>query len=119
MEKNESGNLHAQVLKPIHWIVVYVVLAINITWANWLSPVPWADDFGGLGLTTTLMDRESWKYCISDNWGFAHTALHYLLTKLTGDLWLSSRLICALSLVFLIYLSEKVMRCTWKRKTNG
>ena len=113
LSEKETGNIETRLLKPIHWIAVLVALAINVAWANWLSPIPWGNDFGGLGLTTVLMDRHGWKYCISDNWGFAHTSLHYLLTKLTGDLWLSSRLICTLSLVLLVYASEKVMRSTF------
>jgi hypothetical protein len=102
-----------QKLKRHHWLAVYVALAVNIAWANWLAPAPWGNDFEGLGLTTTLMDRAGWQYCISDNWGFAHTSLHYLLTRVTGDLWLTSRLICALSLFFLVFFAERVMRCTF------
>jgi hypothetical protein len=49
------------------------------------------------------------KYCVNNNWGFAHPLFCWLTTKITGDLFISQRLISSLfSLLFVLVLLRMI-----------
>ncbi len=89
------------------------LLAVFVGWVgywNWLLPLPDINDFEGLGRICLLMDRQGWLRCVNDNWGFAQSLSCWLLTKVTGNLLISQRLMCCLGGLLAVVSAERVMR---------
>ncbi len=76
---------------------------------NLSMPLPDINDFYGLSRICLLMD-ENVKYCVNNNWGFAHPLSCWLLTKITGDLLVSQRLLNALFALLYVVLLLQMMR---------
>jgi hypothetical protein len=87
---------------------IYGTLLLGLITVNRALPFPDISDFRGLGMMCELIDTDI-RYCVNNNWGFALPLSCWLLTKLTGDLFISQRLICALAIsVYLILLIRMV-----------
>jgi len=93
---------------------VLAVFAVWVGYLNWLLPLPDINDFEGLGRICLLMDRQGWLRCVNDNWGFAQSLSCWLLTKVTGNLLISQRLMCALGGLLAVFASERLMRVVLK-----
>lgn len=76
----------------LEWIFGVVLVAL-IAGFNLLFPLPISNDFPGLGMSCFLMEKFGIRYAINSNWGFAHTALCYALSQITGDLQVAQRLL--------------------------
>ncbi len=92
------------------WLVVLGVFVAWVALLNWLLPLPDVNDFADLGRLCLLMDRQGWLLCVNENWGFAQSLSCWLLTKVTGNLLISQRLLCALGGVLAIISAERLMR---------
>lgn len=89
---------------PIICILVAVIGLYNL-WIPW----PSNDDFSGLALHCLLMEKKGLRYAIGDNWGFAHPLVHYLLTKITGNLLVSQRILSGAFTVFTTVLAYHIL----------
>lgn len=90
-----------------------VVLGGFVAWAamlNWMLPLPDVNDFADLGRLCLLMDRQGVLACVNENWGFAHSLSCWLLTKATGNLLISQRLLCAFGGILAVVAAERLMR---------
>lgn len=76
---------------------------------NWIFSFSTSNDFPGLGMNCLLIEQYGLKYAVNTNWGFAHPGLSYLLTKATGQLLWSQRLLTGLASVCSLFLLEKVV----------
>jgi hypothetical protein len=56
------------------------------------------------------MERRGLLYCVNDGWGFANPLLNYLLTKLTGDLLVSQRILSLVGATCTVVFADRVMR---------
>lgn len=96
------------------WLGVLAVFAGWVGYLNWLLPLPDINDFEGLGRICLLMDRQGWLRCVNDNWGFAQSLSCWFLTKLTGNLLISQRLMCTAGGLLAVFASERLMRVVLK-----
>jgi hypothetical protein len=98
-----------QPLQP--WLTGCIGLTafLGLIAVNYALPFPDINDFRGLGALCRLMDTDI-RYCVNDNWGFAHPLSCWLLTKLTGDLFISQRLLNALFVSLYILLLIRMVR---------
>lgn len=87
-------------------IFVYILVLIVI---NNILKFPDINDFMGLSQICLLME-DNIKYCVNNNWGFAHPLVNYLLTKITGNLLISQRIISGLFTLFALIVSKKIMK---------
>jgi hypothetical protein len=85
-------------------------LALVATAVNWLLPIPDINDFRGFGEICLLMERRGLLYCVNEGWGFANPLLNYLLTKLTGDLLISQRILGFLGAGCCLVFADRAMR---------
>ena len=84
------------------WLVVLVVIEIIVL--NIVLPYPDINDFYELSRICLLMDSDV-TYCVNNNWGFGHPLSCWILTKWTGDILISQRMInTGFTLVFLFSL---------------
>lgn len=75
------------------YILICMVLTIGfIVFINNVLRFPDINDFRGLSRICLLMDGNM-KYCINNNWGFMNPLLNYLMTKITGNLLISQRIL--------------------------
>lgn len=93
------------------YILICMVLAIGfIVFINNVLRFPDINDFRGLSRICLLMDGNM-KYCVNNNWGFMNPLLNYIITKITGNLLISQRILNAVFalctvLLFLIILHK-------------
>ena len=93
------------------WLTVFIsmTMLLGLIAVNYALPFPDINDFRGLGAICRLMDTDI-RYCVNNNWGFAHPLSCWLLTKLTGDLFISQRLLNALFISLYILLLIRMVR---------
>jgi hypothetical protein len=84
---------------------------------NYSLPFPDISDFHGLARICLLMD-ENIKYCVNNNWGFAHPLSCWLLTKTTGDLLISQRSLNALFTMLYVMLLLRMVHFFLGRLTG-
>ncbi len=97
--------------KDIRWLIraALIVPAIaGLIAINGFLPFPDINDFRGLGTICLLMDSDI-KHCINNNWGFAHPLSCWLLTKITGDLFISQRILNGIFLLLYLFLFLKIL----------
>lgn len=92
------------------WAVVLGSFCFLVALLNLLLPYPDIQDFGGLGRLCLLIERRGLEFCFNRNWGFAHPLANYLLTRATGDLLVSQRLLAAAGAVVAILAADLLMR---------
>ena len=91
---------------------IWTAVLLGLIAINYILPIPDIIDFRGLGAICGLMDMDI-KYCVNNNWGFAHPLSCWLLTKLTGDLFISQRLLNALFISIYILLLIRMVRSAY------
>lgn len=89
-------------------ILFFVYLVCLIIMNNSLK-FPNVNDFKGLSQICLLMD-DNIKYCVNTNWGFAHPLVQYLLTKITGNLLVSQRILSGIFTLWALLISKKIMK---------
>jgi len=87
-----------------YWGLFLALIALY----NWIFSFSTSNDFPGLGMNCLLIEQYGLKYTVNTNWGFAHPGLSYLLTKATGHLLWSQRLLTGAAAVCSLLLLEKV-----------
>jgi hypothetical protein len=94
-----------------HWLAgsICATALLCLLAFNRFLPFPDTADFRGLGAICRMMDTDI-KYCVNNNWGFAHPLSCWLLTKITGDLFISQRLLNALFFMLYIVLLIRMLR---------
>lgn len=85
-----------------------IIIAIEIVVLNLVLPYPDNNDFYELSRICLLMDSNV-KYCVNNNWGFAHPLSCWLLTKWTNDIFISQRMISAGFMLLLIFSFLKLL----------
>ncbi len=65
-----------------------------------------------------LMMEDSLLSCANTNWGFAHPLLNFILTKITGNLLISQRILSALFTMGAFFLCERIMRTLFQLKNR-
>ena len=88
-----------------YWGLFLALIALY----NWIFSFSTSNDFPGLGMNCLLIEQYGLKYAVNTNWGFAHPGLSYLLTKVTGHLLWSQRLLTGLAAVCSLLILEKVV----------
>ena len=92
------------------WLTGFICFTVflGLIVLNCALPFPDTADFRGVGTICKLMDTDI-RYCVNNNWGFAHPLACWLLTKLTGDLFVSQRLLNALfTMLYILFLTRMV-----------
>ena len=89
--------------------VICLALPCGLIAVNCFLPFPDIVDFFGLGELCLLMDADI-KYCVNNNWGFAHPLSCWLLTKITGDLLISQRILNSLFIMISATLLVRIVR---------
>jgi hypothetical protein len=92
------------------WLTGFICFTVflGLIVLNCALPFPDTADFRGVGAICKLMDTDI-RYCVNNNWGFAHPLACWLLTKLTGDLFVSQRLLNALfTMLYILFLTRMV-----------
>lgn len=79
---------------------------------------PDSNDFYELSRICLLMDNNI-KYCVNNNWGFAHPISCWLSTKITGDLLLSQRLINIIFFTILLIFACKFLKLSKIKLTRS
>jgi hypothetical protein len=88
---------------------IYMTVLLGLIAVNYALPFPDISDFRGIGMMCDLIDTDI-RYCVNNNWGFAHPLSCWLLTKLTGDLFISQRLLNALFTSIYVLLLIRTVR---------
>ncbi len=93
------------------WLAGFICMTVlfGLIAVNRALPFPDTADFRGLGAICRLMDKDI-RYCVNNNWGFAHPLSCWLLTKMTGDLFIGQRMLNALFTALYILLLIRILR---------
>lgn len=92
---------------PLNW-GFWIVALFLITGYNLAFPLPVSNDFPGLGMSCLLISTEGVQYAINSNWGFAHTALCYVLSEITPNLQIAQRLLTGIFSLLSLLLIHKI-----------
>ncbi len=106
-----TGNsIPTEALGRGQWLLVSGALIAMAAIVNWILPIPDINDFKGLAQNCLLMERRGLHYCVNSNWGFAHPLMNYLMTRVTGDLLVSQRILSFIGAAACLVCAERVMR---------
>ena len=101
----------------LYYCTLFLSLGSFIIIVNNNLKFPDVNDFKGLSQICLLMD-DNIKYCVNTNWGFAHPLVQYLLTKVTGNLLVSQRIISGIFVLLALLLSKKIMKSIFPIKSK-
>ena len=88
-------------------LIAFSLILVEIVLLNILLPFPDNNDFYELSRICLLMDSNV-KYCVNNNWGFAHPLSCWLLTKETGNLLVAQRLVNATFMFVFLFVFLKL-----------
>jgi len=97
--KQKKNSMHkiipSKLLKNEFHIYIFICIFLTIGFIVFINNVlrfPDINDFRGLSRICLLMDGNM-KYCVNNNWGFMNPLLNYFLTRITGNLLISQRIL--------------------------
>ena len=95
--------------KSLNTYVLFFAFIVGLVIYNFSLPFPDCNDFYELSRICLLMDN-CIKYCVNNNWGFAHPLFCWLTTKITGDLFISQRIISSLFSLLFVFILLRTIR---------
>jgi hypothetical protein len=95
--------------KDINIYLLLLTFGVGLIIYNFSLPYPDCNDFYELSRICLLMDNNI-KYCVNNNWGFAHPLFCWLTTKITGDLFISQRIISSLFSLLFVFVLLRIIR---------